>query len=183
MVFLILGVAVFFSIHFIPSTPIRASIVTSLGENRFKGLFSLVAALGLGLIIYGLSEAEFSPLWAPPVWGRTLLISIMPIVVILWVAAELPNNIKRFVRHPMLVAMIIWGMGHLIANGDLATTILFVSFVLFSVFNIISVNERGNYEPPAPVGAGKDILTIMLGLVIYALLYYFHGAFTGMPLL
>lgn len=183
MVFLVLGVALFFAIHIIPSTPIRASMIANIGEGPFKGLFSLMAVVGLGLIIYGLGEAEFSPLWTPPAWGRNLLISIMPVVVVLWVAAELPNNIKRLVRHPMLIAMIIWGTGHLIANGDIATTIVFASFIVFSVFNIVSVNARGSYQQPASVSRIKDILTIVLGLAIYGLLYYFHGAFTGMPLL
>jgi len=183
MEYLVLGVLIFFAMHFIPSTSLRTSMVASLGEKRFKGLFSLVAAVGLGLIIYGFSEAEYSHLWTPPTWGRVLLISTMPIVVILWVASELPNNIKRVVRHPMLIAMIIWGMGHLIANGDLASTILFASFVAFSAFNIVSVNARDGYQPPASVSRGKDILVIAIGLAIYGLLYYFHGVITGMPLL
>ncbi len=183
MEFLILGVILFFSIHLIPSTSMRAAMVGRLGEGPFKGLFSLAAFAGLGLIIYGLTTAEFTPLWAPPVWGRTLVIAIMPVVMILLVAAEMPNNIKGMVRHPMLLGVFLWSAGHLIANGDLATTILFASFALFSVFNIISVNARGSYEAPAAVSRVKDLLTVILGLVIYGVLFYFHGAFTGMPLL
>jgi uncharacterized membrane protein len=181
--FLILGVALFFFIHLIPSTSIRAALIGRMGEGPFKGLFSLAAFTGLGLIIYGLGQAEFTPLWAPPVWGRTLLIAIMPVVAILLVAAEMPNNIKGMVRHPMLLGVFLWGAGHLIANGDLASTILFASFAVFSVFNIVSVNARGSYEAPAAVSKVKDLLTVMLGLVIYGALFYFHGAFTGMPLL
>jgi len=183
MSFLILGVVLFFAIHFVPATSLKANVVASIGTGPFKGIFSLISALGLVLIIYGLTQASFQALWSPPSWARGLLIAVMPVTVILWCAAEMPNNLKRWVRHPMLIGMTLWGAGHLIANGDLASTILFASFAVYSVINIISVNARGSYEAPPPVSKLWDLGVITIGLGVYALLFNFHGWFTGMPLL
>lgn len=89
-----------------------------------------------------------------------MLILIMPIVVVLWVVAETPNNIRRFIRHPMLIAMLIWGLGHLVANGDLATTIVFASFASFSLANIVVVNAREPFQQPEPVSWLWDLGTV-----------------------
>jgi uncharacterized membrane protein len=53
--------------------------------------------------------------------------SVMPVVILLC-AANVPNNITRFVRHPMLIGVNLWGAHHLTANGDLASTIVYASF-------------------------------------------------------
>jgi uncharacterized membrane protein len=182
MVIIILGIFIFFTIHIVPSTPLKAKLVSCYGANVFKGVFSLISITGLGLIIYGLGEANFVVLWNPPTWSRAMLMSIMPIVAILWTVAEIPNNIKRWVRHPMLTAMIIWGLGHLMANGDLATTIVFASFTVFSVTNLFIVNARNLYQPPIKVNRLWDPGAIAVGLTLYGILFYFHGSFTGMPL-
>jgi uncharacterized membrane protein len=136
----------------------------------------------LGLMIYGYSQSTFQPLWTPPSWGRVVLMLVMPIVCVLLVAAEAPNNIKRFVRHPMLIAMTIWGAAHLIGNGDLASTIIFASFAIFSIINIVMVNARGPYSSPEAVSPIWDVAVIALGLLVYGLLFYFHGTITGMPI-
>ena len=182
MALLILGIVIFMTIHLFSATPLRASLVGNIGEKPFKGGFALVSFLGLGLIIYGYSQADFHALWAPPAWARSLLIGLMPIVTILWVVAETPNNIKGKVRHPMLIGMILWGLGHLTANGDLASTLIFASFAAYSLLNIFMVNARNTYEAPKPVSRKWDAGVVVGGLILFLLLYNFHGSFTGMPI-
>ena len=183
MSYLISGIIIFFAIHIVPSTQLRPLVVSKIGEKRFKSVFSVITVAGLALIIFGLTEASFQALWSPPVWSRSMLILVMPIVVVLWVVAEIPNNIRRFIRHPMLIAMVIWGLGHLVANGDLATTIVFASFASFSLANIFVVNAREPVEQREPVSWLWDLGTVGTGLILYGVIFYFHGSFTGMPLL
>lgn len=182
MSLLILGVIVFFAVHFVPSSTLKPVLVNRIGEGPFKGLFSLVAALGLALIIIGVGQASFQALWSPLSWGRSVLFIVMPVVSILLVAAQMPNNIKRVLRHPMLIGIALWGVGHLAANGDVASSILFGSFTLFSVINILMVNARAGYTPAAAVSIVWDIGVIVIGLLVFVLFYYFHGSITGIPL-
>ena len=174
MTLFVTGIIIFFGVHFIPSMPLKSVMVTRLGEVRFKGLFSLTSALGLGLIIYGFSLTKFQPLFDPLSWGRSAAIFTMPISVILICAAQMPNNLKTLVRHPMLGGLILWGFSHLVANGDLASTILFSSFVLFSIINILLVNARAPYVAPEPVSKLWDLGVIALGLALYLLLFQFR---------
>ena len=179
----ILGIVIFFGIHFIPSTSIKPLMISRLGEMKFKGIFSLISLVGLGLLIYGFSQTEFQALWAPQSWGRNAAIFTMPFVIILMCAAEMPGNIKRLTRHPMLIGITLWGASHLAANGDLASTILFGCFLAFSIANILIVNRRGTYSPPPSANMAWDFGAIILGLALYVVLFYFHGTFTGMPLI
>ena len=183
MIFLILGVVLFFGIHFVPSSPLKPMFIERLGEGAFKGVFSLISLAGLISMIYGFSESSFQPLWTPANWSRDFLIALMPFSIILLCAADIPNNIKRIVRHPMLLGISLWGFGHLIANGDLASAILFTSFAVYSVINIVTVNRRGNYEPPEAVSHRWDLGVVALGLAVFTLLFYIHGWLTGMPLI
>jgi len=76
----------------------------------------------------------------------------------------------------------LWGATHLAANGDLASTILFMSFTLFALLDVILVTVGGRYKPKAPVSAVWDLAVVIIGLVVYALIFHFHGSITGMPL-
>jgi uncharacterized membrane protein len=180
---LIIGLVVFFAIHFVPSTPLKLRMVEGIGADRYKMVFSLVSFLGLALIIYGFSLSTFVPLWDPLPWGRTAALLIMPVSIILLVAANMPNNLRRLVRHPMLLGLTLWGGSHLAANGDLASTLIFASFAGFSIIDFILVTNQGRYTARTAVNFGWDLAVVAIGLVIYGVLFKFHGIFTGMPLI
>mgnify|MGYP000326526966 CR=1 FL=1 len=182
MILLVIGTALFFGVHLIPSSPLKSRLVGAFGQNKYKLLFSVMSITGLGLIIYGFSLAGFVPLWDPLPWGRTAAVLTMPLAIILLISADLPNNIKRWVRHPMLLGLALWGSTHLLANGDLASTIVFASFALFAVLDLILVTVGGRGKVHLPVSRRWDLAVVAIGLVLYFVLYYFHGFLTGMPL-
>lgn len=182
MTLLISGLVVFFGIHFIPASPLRGALTSRFGEGGYKGLFSLAALAGLLMIIFGFRASEFQPLWPPLSFGRGTTIMLMPIAAILVVAANMPNNIKRFVRHPMLIGIALWGALHLSANGDLASTLIFTSFLTFSIIDILLVETAGRYQAPAKVPFFWDLAVIALGVGLYTVLFMFHRYIAGIPL-
>lgn len=183
MTLLVIGVIVFFGLHMLPSLAVRETIVSKLGANSYKIGFSLISLTGLILIILGFRAAEFVPLWDPLPSGRMAAFALMPIALILVCSADAPNNIKRFVRHPMLIGITLWAAVHLLANGDLASTIIFASFLAFSIIDIYLVESSGRYTPIDAVSFKWDIGVVVIGLVLYGLLFKFHYWFTGMPLI
>lgn len=182
MLVLTLGVIVFFGIHLLPALQQNQLLVAKLGEGKYKAGFSVITLIGLGLIIWGFQLAEFVPLWTPLPFGRTLAMSLMPFAIILLCAADAPNNIKRFVRHPMLIGITIWAGVHLLANGDLASSIIFTSFLVFSLFDILAVELSGRFKTREAVSPLWDLGVVAVGLALFSVLFYFHGSFTGMPL-
>ena len=180
---LIIGLILFIGIHFVPAMPsLKASLSSKLGANGYKGLFSIVSFVGLGLIIYGMSIAEFKSVYSPPDWGRVVTLLLMVPALILMPAANMPTNIKRFVRHPMMTGVLLWGVGHLFSNGDLASLVLFGSMAGYSVFSMASANSRGASTSTTVVPVKKDIMVILIGLVVFVLIAWFHGSLFGAPL-
>jgi uncharacterized membrane protein len=71
-------------------------------------------------------------------------------------------------KHPMLVAVKIWALAHLLANGDLASVLLFGTFLVWAVFDRISAKRRAA-PIPAAGPALNDVIAVVAGLVVYAL--------------
>lgn len=189
MTLLILGLVIFLGIHIFPwHTALRQRLIDVLGYNQYRGIFSLVALSGLIIIALGKAQASFQPLWTLPIWGRTATIALMVIAFVLVPAANMPNNIKRLVRHPMLIGIIIWACAHLLANGDLASLLLFGSFALYGLLAIISANYRNKTIdlkttdlPRVPIA--RDIVTVGIGLTAYATLLFLHPYLFGVPVI
>jgi uncharacterized membrane protein len=192
MTILILGIIVLIGIHFVPAFPdLRDSLMARLGRNGYRALFSVVSLLGLALVVWGFAKAPVVQIWAPPVWTRHLalltrhlaLLLMLPVFPLLF-AAYLPGKIKAKVRHPMLAAIKFWALAHLIANGDLASIILFGSFLAYAVVDRILVKRRGGAELVLAVSEAEarrnDLISLGAGLALYvAFLFWLHPLLIG----
>ncbi len=184
MTVLVLGLVLFIGIHMLPSMQTtRGNLLNRFGENGYKGLFSLVALLGLGLIIYGKSIAPFVHVYVLPYGVRHPAMLLILFAFILFVASMIPCNIRRWVKHPQLLAVLLWGGAHLLVNGDVASILLFGGMSLFAVIGLISAIVRGKGPSPEKKPIWRDILVLVVGLVSYALVVKFHGVLFGIPLI
>lgn len=89
----------------------RETQIARLGEIPWKGVYSLVSTVALGLIIcaYGMACAESPVLWTMPLWTRHLAALLTLPVFILLVATYLPgSHIKAVVDHPVVAGVKIW---------------------------------------------------------------------------
>jgi uncharacterized membrane protein len=185
---MILGLAVFIGAHvLITLREQRAGVIARLGEGRYKGLFSLVSLLGIILIGYGFARyraAGYIDVWYPPAWTRHVTDLLVWPAIVCVVAAYIPGDIKRLLKHPMLVGVKLWALAHLISNGDLGSIILFGSILSWAVFDRISLKRRSDPgAPPFPTGGrGNDVLAVVLGTLLYlALGFWFHPYVIGVP--
>ncbi len=83
-----------------------------------------MSLIGFVLIVLGFAKLQLHPgkdpqLWFPPLWTRHVAIALMLPAMIALVAAYVPSHIHTALKHPMLVAIKIWALAHLLANGDL----------------------------------------------------------------
>ena len=175
MLLLASGLILFFAIHALPwSTAMRSKVVQRFGNNGYRSAFSIISLLGFGLIIYGKSIAPYQEVWLPPLWTRQFAVAVMPLSFIILAAAYLKSNLKRVTRHPMLWGVLLWSLVHLLANGDLASILLFASFAIYAVFDMLSANRRGAKLQQNKVPVHNDLLVIIAGLVGYGLVFYLH---------
>jgi uncharacterized membrane protein len=184
----IIGLVIFLGAHvFVTMRDERASLVARIGEWPYRGLFSLVAIVGILLIAYGFASyraAGMITVWDPPAWTRHIVVVLMWPASIMVAAAYIPGNIKRVLKHPMLAGVKTWAFAHLCANGDLGSIILFGSVLAWAVYDRITLKHRADPgAPPIPVGGVKnDMIAVFVGTIIYlALGFVFHPIVIGVP--
>ena len=191
MLLLIAGLVLFLGMHMLPMfAGVRAGLVSRLGENGYKGLFTLVSLAGFALAIYGYGVARFegSPvIYDPPFWLRHVTMLLMVPVFIFLAAAYVPCRIQKTLKHPMLVAVKLWAFSHLLANGDLASVLLFGGFLAWAVADRISLKRRGPGAGQLAATAGdpgrfSDMIVILIGLALYgAFVWKLHAWLIGVP--
>jgi len=182
MALLIVGLVLFIGIHVLPSSlRLRGALAAKLGENGYKILFSLLSAAGLILAGIGYGQAPRDQILEPSHTARTFLPAAMAVAFILVVVANVPGRIRRALRHPMLAGVLIWSVLHLLANGDLASNILFGAFALWTVFAILSAEYR-HKRPATDLKPGRpvfDLVGVAAGLLVFWLTFRFHADLFG----
>ena len=171
---LIIGLVLFLGIHTVSivAPQWREGQIARLGEGPWKGMYSVVSAIGFGLLIYGYGAARQNPvvLYTPPTALRHVALLLMLPVFPLLVAAYFPGRIQAAAKHPMLLATKFWAAAHLLANGTLADVLLFGGFLAWAVADRISVKRRpARPIPGAPARPNNDVIVNVVGLGLYAL--------------
>ncbi len=188
---LIIGLAMFFAAHLVPTSPeLRDGLRARFGDSAYKMLFSLLSLAGFAVIVYGYHKMQVHPgknpvLYDPPEFMRHITLALMLPAMILLVAANVPSRIRTAVKHPMLAAVKLWAFSHLLANGDVASLALFGSFLAYGIYDRISVKRRGALGPlghKQPAGIVNDVAVVLVGTVLYfAMLYGGHQWLIGVP--
>jgi uncharacterized membrane protein len=188
MILLVIGLIVFLSIHLVPTNvELRDGLAARFGEKGYKAFFSIAALIGFVLIVLGFHKLQLHPgknpqLWYPPVWCRHLAVALMLPAMIALVAAYVPSRIHTMLRHPMLIAIKLWALSHLLANGDLASLVLFGSFLAYAVYDRISVKKRGALGPlgERTGSAINDVIVVFGGIALFIVfLYWAHEFLIG----
>ncbi|MDN5865289.1 MAG: NnrU family protein [Gammaproteobacteria bacterium] len=178
MFLLIPGLIVFFAAHLAIAVPgLRETLVVRFGKWPYKGMIAAISIAGFILIVLGMGNAGHIGLWTPPPFARPIATGLMPLAFILVIGAYVPCNLKRLLRHPMMLGVALWAGLHLLANGDLAGLLLFGSFFAYSLFILI---VRRDIAPSARTyPAASDLVVVVSGIVLYATLLTLHPLLFG----
>src|SRR4051794_6045365 len=108
MALLIAGLALFLGVHLVPvAQGPRAALAQRLGDRRYKGLFSLLAAIGLVVLVLGYRAAPVEPrVFAPVAAAHAAAPWLVTLAFILFAASHMRGHIRRAVQHPMVVGVI-----------------------------------------------------------------------------
>ena len=170
MSLLILGLVLFLGVHSvrIVAEDFRARQLARLGENGWKGLYSLASIVGLGMMVWGYGLARQQPvaLW-PALTGMRHVAALLTLVAFVFIAAAyVPgNSIKARLKHPMVLGVKVWAFAHLISNNTLADLLLFGAFLVWAVFSFRAAKARdraaGTTYPPGTMT--RTLLAVAIG--------------------
>lgn len=180
MVWIIVGMLLFMGMHLAGSVRAwRGLMVERLGEWPYKGLYAVVSLLGLGLAGFGYGRAEAVWVWTPLSFGHAAAAALMPVAVVLLVAAYLPSNVKRLTAHPMLWGVVLFAIAHLMVRGHWASIVLFGGLGIYSLLAMAMATVRGERPTGVVQPLWKDVLVIAVGLVVYVGLLLLHPVLFG----
>ena len=176
MLLLILGLVIFLGTHSLRvfADGWRTRQRERIGAMRWKGLLSLASLAGFVMVCwgFGLARANTFAVWSPPIWTRHLAALLVLFAFILLAASSVPGTrIKAAIGHPMTVAVKVWALAHLLANGTLADIVLFGSFLVWSIVTFASARRRdrvtGTVYPA--IGISRDLAAVAVGVVSWVI--------------
>jgi uncharacterized membrane protein len=164
MTMLVAATIAFLATHFATSTPLRPAMVNAIGEWPYRGVYSLVAFVTLGWMIWAYAAAPREQLW---VGIREIPYVVMPIAFVLiacgfWrnptivgadklLRSEDPaRGMIRITRHPIMWGFMLWAAGHILARGDLKSLVFFGSFLLLAALGTLLMDARKKSNPDWP---------------------------------
>jgi len=218
---LILAALFFIALHIgIAGTSVRGSAIEKMGENVYRAAFSVLSLLGIAWLAHAYRVAGYIETWGQLAWFKPIAALLMLVAFILVVPgmttpnpmavggekllmADAPaQGIHRVTRHPFLWGVAVWAFVHLIANGDVASLVLFGSLFVLVFVGMISIDAKrkktcarhwDNYAattsiiPFQAIKEGLNTLVIaefkvwqlVLALVLYLAVMHFHQAWFG----
>lgn len=178
-----IGMLLFFGAHLIPMTPLKPALLSSMGEKLYKSLFALVSLLGFIVIIWGYGFAKDGPAGAeivydPPSWGYHLTMLLVLLAFISLSISFHKGRLKLWLKNPMSIAVALWAVGHLLANGTLPDVALFGAFLVFALLDIGYSTATGkvpHFEPKPR----QDIIAPLAGVALYFAFLFLHQWIIG----
>lgn len=153
----------------------RSRLTESVGEMPYKAVVSLLLVASIALMVLGYKGAPGAVAYRPPPWGHGAGTVVAVVGMILFVASGTKTNIKRFLRHPQMLSVVLWSVGHLLAGGQWRAVILFGGLALWALIEIGAINRRdGAWQRPASVPGKADAVVVATGLVLSAVLIGLH---------
>ncbi len=165
MLNLSLAAVFFLVIHLgVSGTRLRDAVTARIGEPVYMIAFSGGSLAGITWLAMAYNDASVSPAnavyWAAPLWvwhvgGLIMLLATLLVVIGISTngptAVQVgrkpdrlpdPRGIHRITRHPFLWGVLLWAAFHLAVNGDLASIILFGTFVILTAAGTRSIDAK-----------------------------------------
>ncbi len=184
MVWLVIGVLLWSSVHLLPSVgrPARTRLIERLGEQPYKGGFSLMLVFAIVLMVIGWRSSAPTLVYLPPAWSSLAGNVLVFVALVLFAVSGLASNVKRVIRHPQLTGVAVWAGAHLLANGDSRSLVLFGGLGLWALVEMVCINRRdGAWVKPDPQPMSGEWKPVGAAVVVFALLFLLHPYIAGVP--
>jgi len=178
---LFLAVTLFAVIHLIPAFPsLKARLKDRLGR-KYGMIFAVGSTLSLILIVVGWQMADRSIVYDPPGWGFSANMALSLVAFLLLGVFLFRGRMRQILRLPLAMGVVLWSVGHLLANGDRASVILFGGLLGYSVAHLVAGFSQGFRSSPE-VRQGHDVIAVFVGVALYGVMIQMHQYFPGVAL-
>ncbi|MEM9344139.1 MAG: NnrU family protein [Pseudomonadota bacterium] len=172
MTLLILGLVLWIAGHLFKRA--LPSVRQGMGDAG-KGVAALVIVASVIAMIIGYRQADYIPVYDPPLWTRHINNLLMIVAVILFGLGSSKSPWRAKLRHPMLLGMATWAVAHLLVNGDVASVLLFGVLGLWALGTIALINAKDHDYVPFSGGSTAGTVRLMgISTVLFAVMAAVH---------
>ncbi len=184
--------SLFFATHSVPVRPaVKARVTRWVGARGFGIGYSILSIAMLSWVIWAAGQAPYVQLWPQMPWQRHIVhLGMLLVCLILAFTLGRPNpfsfggarndrfdparpGMVRISRHPVLLALALWAVVHVLPNGDVAHVILFGTLGSFAISGRVLINRRKRRE------MGADRWDALNAAVSQAALMHAPSSWTG----
>ena len=216
-----LAVICFLAPHVLPNVPgLRPWLIGKLGRVGYLSAYTALSAITFAWLILAVLRAPYAGLWALSPWQVYVTVILVALACTLMVAGvatpnplslsvraagvDLPKGaILEVTRHPLLWALGLWSLSHVLVNGDVAAVTLFGLLAIFALGYMPLMDKRvqknkGMEEWNRLSGGSSNmlftayirnntrplvdrslILSVIGGFALFFLLLFLHGPVVG----
>jgi uncharacterized membrane protein len=159
---------------------LKARLKRRVGEKAYGPVFGLASLVGIAIIVAGWRMSDFVPVYDPPSWGRQANYGLTLLAFICLGIFLFRGSLRQRLRFPMAFAVILWATGHLLANGDLRSIILFGGLLAYALAHL-AIGLANGVRPSPEVRGGHDLVSILAGAALYGVMTQLHVFLIGVP--
>ena len=182
MALLAIAVVAFAMIHLVAAVPpAKLWLQQRLGRG-YGAAFGIAATISLVLIVVGWRLSDYVPVYEPPMRARQATLGLVLLAFLSLGVFLFRGRLRQFLRFPLAIAVMLWGAGHLFANGDLASLILFGGLIAYAAAHF-ALGLAYGIKPSPEVRSGHDVLSLVAGVALYISMVQLHPMLIGVPVL
>ena len=180
-ILLVIAVVLFAAIHLIPAFPsLKDRLKHKLGK-KYGILFGIGSVLTLVLMVIGWQMADRTSVYDPPDWGFGANLALSFLAFLLLGVFLFRGRVRQILRLPLAMGVIVWATGHLLANGDRASIILFGGLLVYGAVHLVAGLMQG-FRPSSEVRQGHDVIAVFVGVALYGVMVQMHQYVIGVAL-
>lgn len=171
MILVILGLALWAGVHFWK----RVAPAHRAGfGDKGKGIVTAGSVLAIVLMVIGYRGWDGTFYWGRSAAMVGINNLLMVAAVYLFAASGAKTRVAQAVRHPQLLAVILWSVAHLLVNGDTPSFVLFGGLGIWALAEIVVLNRAGAAGPAHAVPRRKEVSALVATTVVFVVVALVH---------
>ncbi len=177
-----LGVVLFAAFHLTLAVPQANDALRRRFGRSYAIGFGLLSLIPLALIVLGWRMSPFVPVYDPPDWGRFATFVLVLSGFLCLGVFLFRGGFRLRLRFPLAWAVVFWSLGHLFANGDEASLILFGGLLVYALAHV-GLGLANGIRPSPVLRQGHDVISMVIGVALYGAAAQLHPFFAGVPVI
>jgi uncharacterized membrane protein len=182
MLILVSILLLFAIIHINPAMPNWKAHATKTFGKAYGPIYGILSLLLFAGVMWAYRQADVVAVYEPPSWGRHANFGFTLLAFLCVGIFAFRGSWRNTLKYPMAVAVTLWAFGHLLANGDLRSIVMFGGIATSAIVFALLKNANGLYAA-SEVRQGHNLLSLLAGLALYGIAAQLHTVIAGVPLI